>query len=366
MTRHVCCLSPNCGLSAENKKDNNFTRLVECRICLKSWHAFCVGYQTMEETEFSEKSATFACNKCNYFVNAVADVVTEKLSVIINNLQAKLEEKILSRPLSPLRNENNDIMTDVIKPVVKEIIHSPLTEASTECSTVNATAAVAETRDKKSNVQPTENLHGKLFLCSVEKSLTLNDIRLILEDAEIDVNHISFCENIGNFKSKKFITVEAEQNVQLFKFKLAFNKSGLNGTWFLRASPPRNPIKLQSNNNTNLEYHDITKQHENAHSFQSKSKPFQSKPVSFHSKPFNRQTQKFNVAHDRTQNSYSQHRNFNKNSNFSRPKPSYSAALNNRTNQSTYTHNNAADDQYISKQDFQSFLGEALNQILHR
>ena len=84
-----------------------------------------------------------------------------------------------------------------------------------------------------------DNNNNTYFLCSIETSLTIDDITFILNDLSIDTQNIDFIEPEGNFRKKKIIKLVSSNRVSLFKFRLAFNKSSLNGTWFFNNSPPK-------------------------------------------------------------------------------------------------------------------------------
>ena len=78
------------------------------------------------------------------------------------------------------------------------------------------------------------------YLCSVESVLSVTDILTILDDANVSHNGISFVEPNGDFRVKKFYTVKYDKPSNFFKLKISFNKSYLNGEWFLTAKPPKN------------------------------------------------------------------------------------------------------------------------------
>ena len=77
------------------------------------------------------------------------------------------------------------------------------------------------------------------FLCSIESVLNLEDIKLILTDAQISMHDIILENAVGSFKNKKYVIVHSESPVKLFHFRLAFQKSQLNGEWFLNRTPPK-------------------------------------------------------------------------------------------------------------------------------
>jgi len=270
MTKQDCSLIPNCGLTAENKKDKHYTRLIECRMCLKSWHAFCVGYHTLKEDEFNEQSKTFVCNKCNYFVHAVSDIVAEKVRIQMQDLFAQLESKtaetydklstaLLGRKRNSIEEKEARIVTqpNEIKngSTNNDVANISNTESPKINVANNSTTEILETNEDTdfvsnklpSNKQDTisSKTEDNLYVCSIEKELTLNDVRLILEDAEVHVKNIELWEITGDFKRKRFIEVTSKEKIDLFKFKHSFSRSKLCGTWFLRSTPPRSPVEVK-------------------------------------------------------------------------------------------------------------------------
>jgi len=88
------------------------------------------------------------------------------------------------------------------------------------------------------------------YLCSVENVLSIDEVLLILADANIPTSGIQITEAEGSFKNKKFLVISSDESVKLFNFKLRFNESKLNGTWFLRITPPKPKIiqaKIEQN-----------------------------------------------------------------------------------------------------------------------
>jgi len=71
------------------------------------------------------------------------------------------------------------------------------------------------------------------FLCHIEKELTLNDVKLILQDNNIRISNISFSEADCNFKSRKFVRLEGSPRDK-FHFKTDLQNSGLKHCWFLK------------------------------------------------------------------------------------------------------------------------------------
>jgi len=326
-------------------------RLIECRLCLKSWHAFCVGYQLMNANEFLDKSKTFVCNKCNFFIERVSDIVTDKLSAIIKSHFSELEAKL------PIVNTENNTMKDqnsnIIPPTLtgeklddtnseslnvtgKSITHSSDNETPTSQNIKSKTNSHSSTKQEENQIK-------KLYLCSIEKDLSVSDIAFILMDAEIDINGININEVHGNFKNKKFVELDSIEKVKLFKFKLAFGKSSLHNTWFVRNTPPKAP--------SNAERGDKTNGH-------TAFKP------NIHYKPANITRHAEKKKEVQPINDYNQY-NYNQR-NTRNVKPLYSniAKLNMpRMHDEPRQHNH---QDYIHKEDFQGFLEQVLGQLLRR
>jgi len=358
MTKIDCSLSPNCGLSNEGKKDKNYTRLIECHICLKTWHAYCIGYHSLKESELSEKANTFVCNKCNFFVNAVSDVVAEKVYSKINDLFARFEIKLsnVESTLSEqMRNNINNITTQATinkdppttnketnKKVDSEDIHESILTHSDDHSIQLTNNDTIETKTKHKDALT----DGCLYLCSIEKCLSISDISLILEDASIYLTNIDLLELEGNFKKKKYIKISCKQNVNLFKFKLSFEKSNLNGTWFLRSTPPRSPLEK----NLTIDYSKTSYN----------EKPSRSKNNNIHKRETHQEPHRTN-------------NNWNKNNNRANIKPdyytrkdmSYANVVSNRTPESQH-HHYQSPNSHISQTDFQHFLEKVLQTVLYK
>jgi len=332
MTRSECALSPNCCLSAENKRDKKYSRLIDCRLCLKSWHAFCIGYETLGEGEFDEKSTKFVCNKCNFFVNAVADVVSDKISVLLDNLQTKLELKLSMRTNVDLRNEENNNSCDHDQSVSVDIptptsddqftakncsnnnaVHKGALEPPTSHKNINCTTEKENKFTQQVNMSKNDNsceneqqdkMSNTQYLCSIENELSLADIKFILTDANINLDHVNISEVSGNFKRKKYVEISSNSAITMFKFKRLFNASSLNGTWFLRQTPPKHKMQnLSKNSSTNHKGSNERMNH--THSLNATSRP-SGKPQAGN-KNFRNNNAPFTNQND-NHNSYNQHK----------------------------------------------------------
>ena len=92
------------------------------------------------------------------------------------------------------------------------------------------------------------NKQNLYFLCSIEKALTIDDVKFILTDSDICTEELTFIMPESSFKSKKFLIVESSNKVKLLKFTVAFSKSHLNGTWFIRSTPPKGGQRIENEN----------------------------------------------------------------------------------------------------------------------
>ena len=76
-------------------------------------------------------------------------------------------------------------------------------------------------------------------MCSVETSLSLDDVKLILTDYNLPINELQFEEPNGDFKKKRYFIISCNSSCNMFRFKTAFGNSTLFGTWFLNDKVPR-------------------------------------------------------------------------------------------------------------------------------
>jgi len=362
-----CTLAPNCGLSNENKKDKNHTRLIECRICLKQWHSFCVGYQNMKEGEFNEQAKTFVCNKCHFFVNAVSDIVAEKVYNKINETFTQLQNKItdINSTLTKTLSEEIRASVDTLASKshkVKDLdtsikLHTnnanniTVGNCKNDNSEIDYTDRQTDGQDENIEFRQVKATRGETFqsnemyLCSIEKGLSKSDILFILEDAKVHVSNIELIELEGDFKKKRFIKVFSKESIDLFKFKLSFNRSNLNGTWFIRATPPRSPIQRNNEKKHIIKNPTATGKLINDTNDATEGHKEQTKPV-FHKFENRRHTNEHQNTNRRKYHSYA-----------------HAAAPD---NESYNYNNNSQPNSNISQADFQHFLATVLQTVLHR
>jgi len=365
MTKFECSLLPNCNLPLESKKDKNCTRQIDCRICLKSWHAFCVGYDSLKEGEFNEKAKIFVCDKCNYFVNAVSDIVADKVFNKMNNLFAQLQASVANIPTN---------LKSVLSDEIHSTVNSTISTAKNKCQSVtvevdnnndddcdksdkivHVTSDFCDDGNNDSNVVCKEVKHqnniktvktdqqncGDIYICSIEKGLSINDISLILDDAGVHLSNIDLLEQKGDFKNKKFIKISSKENIDIFKFKMSFNRSKLNGTWFIRDTPPRAPIeKTQPPQRTG--YHNDNYKKETRRFNQQSTKP----PMASY------------IKNTDNRQSYARH------DSYTRKNTSYADAV--TQIKPNFHHDTQQSNKNISQADFQHFLETFLQNILYR
>jgi len=324
MVEENCSLLDKCLVVKETKKHKRFTRVVNCNNCEKKFHAYCCGWETMSENEVNDAESTFVCIKCNRFISAVADKIYEKVDGILNAMKNEIAQ---------LRQANVDL-----KATFEQVKNGTVDEA-TNIETVEDEELDLHKSDSPNHLtsekkqSTTEQYDNKiLYLCSVESQLSVEDIRLILNDANIALDDLYFSQPDKDFKAKKYIEINSLNAVKLFKFKFSFEKSNLNGTWFLRTTPPKS--KVQTSNASNAQ--GFIK---NSYSSNKNSRPFHNKtavgtsarynhmPLRFHSNNSNNK----NINNSNNNNYYN---NSRKNLSFQQQK-THSNALSNRINNST-------------------------------
>ena len=128
-----------------------------------------------------------------------------------NNVVAapKIDPQLIDKQMSPLRNKSSD-------------------KGLARCSNIN------------------------YFLCSIESVLPIDSIKCILEEASVKMDGIHFTQPDGNFKAKKYLQVNFNNPTHLFHFKNTFEKSYLNGCWFLTTKIPRLRSKQLEEDKHNL------------------------------------------------------------------------------------------------------------------
>jgi len=257
MGEENCALLDKCLVVKETKKNKRLTRLVNCNNCDKAFHVYCCGWKELSENEVTEVESTFVCNKCNGFISAVADKIYEKMNYVLNAMKEEITQ---------LRHSNVELKATVEKYKCSEVpVVADLKTLSTENLILtqsndngnNAEISKKQTATPTTTTTKTTTTTQKhdtkiLYLCSIESQLSINDIQLILSDANIEVDDVAFNQPDKDFRTKKYVEINSLNAVKLFKFKFSFEKSNLNGTWFLRTSPPKSNGKNSYKNASNL------------------------------------------------------------------------------------------------------------------
>jgi len=90
---------------------------------------------------------------------------------------------------------------------------------------------------KADNVCNNANSVKPFYLCHIEKELTLDDIKLILEDNNIKFDTLDMFEIEGDFTARKYIKIVGSVKNN-FKFKIDLENSPLKSTWYHKMNPP--------------------------------------------------------------------------------------------------------------------------------
>jgi len=289
MGEENCALLDKCLVVKETKKNKRLTRLVNCNNCDKAFHVYCCGWKELSENEVTEIESTFVCNKCSGFISAVADKIYEKINYELNamreeitqlrlsnvELKATVEKykcKLPNTTHTVVANSGHDDTSNCV------IIDKHTADNGDRNSNDNKSDEIVITSDPdvdsdympvnkntKHNNKSLSTSDNTLtyYLCSVENILTVDDVRIILMDANISLAGIKILEAKGNFKNKKFLVISSDESVKIFNFKLCFNDSKLNGTWFLRLTPPKlksHPMKNNYNEKKHINFTSVSKQ----------------------------------------------------------------------------------------------------------
>jgi len=256
-----------CRVSKENKSAKKHTRLVICGICQSKFHSLCIGYEDKSEADFNACKDCFVCTRCYNITEVITEKICMKVSQLLSSFSVDIQSSFKSL-MNCTKIEDTNIKS------LNEITQSIESKTSDEIAHVNKIVTSDKCIDTQSNIEISGNTscenktatkteaHAKnksaltYYLCSVENVLTIDDVHLILADANISMSGIKITEAAGTFKNKKYLIISSDDNVKMFNFKLCFSSSNLNGTWFLRTTPPRVPnSKIQSNKGTTYKPH---------------------------------------------------------------------------------------------------------------
>jgi len=270
MVESKCSLSDNCHVVNEGKKQKRFIRLIDCRNCQRSFHTYCAGWQDKTEGQINEEVQLFVCDSCNNFLDAITERLGQKVSALLNSFRSEIHE-LLEKSLS---SNNIKHTSNIIQPSAEndKSINAPLSNYSSNKNDTSDNICNSDTNNNKSEQTPIHEDRTKAavkkhcyYLCSVETVLSVEDVKLILNDTGVNTEELEFNTPAGNFKSRKYLMITSSNTIKLFSFKLNFNKSSLNGTWFLRDTPPKNKIAEKHNNKEHSYTKRSTTRNENKH-----------------------------------------------------------------------------------------------------
>ena len=69
------------------------------------------------------------------------------------------------------------------------------------------------------NTHNETNKQNLYFLCSIEKALTIDDVKFILTDSDICTEELTFIMPESSFKSKKFLIFERSKGLNFLNLK---------------------------------------------------------------------------------------------------------------------------------------------------
>ena len=269
-----CSAGASCQLVNINKPSKKQSRIAQCRMCAKQFHSLCIGYDNKSENDFNKSTKIFSCDSCFALVDLVSEQIFVKVSKLFHdfkenivtttnnnhcNCGARLSQLHTSNAIDASVYEDKDILYTMkhdIEQLKSQFDAKPnaeytLPDEDNKQMIINNNKASGNNTVSDSNASANcSQKRTKYFLCSIETTLSIEDIEFILQDSKVDTTDIKLSEPLGNFTRKRYIEVSSENRTKLFKFKLAFTNSPLNGTWFINNVPPK-----QRNTRFNFEWH---------------------------------------------------------------------------------------------------------------
>jgi len=368
-----CSLQDQCYVINEGKKHKKLTRLFACRNCRKSFHAYCGGWHEKSETQFNTEKETFVCDSCNTFFDAVSDLVAQKIKTAFNSFRAEIKQLLVSNTSSENIAKIDNSIDKSIKEVQSglshdlensnnEILESLVSSENNNCITDENDKCTQQANKSKNenlfkNVQP-DKISNTQYLCSIENELSLADIDLILTDANIKLDNIQISNVSGDFKRKKYVEISSNSAISMFKFKRLFNASNLNGTWFLRQTPPKHKKPTISKNSST--YHTVSNEHMAATDCINVPSRTSEKPKVVNNNFRTQNAPYKNHNHNSyIQRNYTTNRYQNKDRSSHQQNRSYASAV-----KGNYGNNNNPSN--ISTNDFQNFLETVIYSLLKR
>jgi len=286
MTDICCALSEQCLVIKEGKKQKRFTRAITCQRCERQFHSYCCNWHDKNEADFNKDKFMFACKRCENFISAVADLIYGRVNALFVDLHKEIADlketnlilsaKVASTaPANIVENESIiSIKNNETSPMInnaslnmktnEQIINKELTLPTT-ISNQNKNENANNINDDNSQDDDAENIEHLIYVCGIESSLTLEDIRFILPDYGVNIEGINLVEVDGNFRSKRYVKACSNNKIALFKFKNSINNSQLKNTWFVRDTPPRQAKHIIDETiqnkvvNLNVEYKNLSR-----------------------------------------------------------------------------------------------------------
>jgi len=370
MVESKCSLDDECYVINENKKQKKYTRSIACRNCNRTFHAYCAGWEEKTDAQLNADKTLFVCNNCNTFLDLVAEKVSQKVSALFDVFRIEIKELINSN--AQINNEISnsvDVKLSQANESVAEIITHHSTQRKSNANDIIDNKNNSNTAHEDMSINNGSSVHNatglqsssnkekqlkNCFLCSIENELSIENVQFIvqfiLEDSNVSLENIQLNEVAGDFKNKRYIEVKSDNAVTIFKFKRQFYSSNLNGTWFVRSTPPKtrnhlstfnNSTKLPQSNSLQLNSHHYNKKQSNNASLGGK----------FHS--------------NRGQNKEKYYRK-----NWNQPNPNYptyaAAVRNNIPNSNITNENHDAQPSNVSRGDLQHFLEKVIHSLLIR
>jgi len=231
-----------------------------------------IDTDTHTDTKTHTNTSQITDNVIN--LNITNEILPEKLSNVKNidtgnNTQTDIDTDIHADTKT---HTNTSQITDTVinSKVTNEILPEKLSNVKTidtgnniTINTLNSVKDIEGNLGENSELPPNQEKpvdKCKIYMCGIETSLSIKDIKIILEDYSIHINKISFSEQEGIFKKKKYILISSNENVDFFKFKTSLLNSPLKNTWFLRDMPPKRIIPADKNsipNKISINYKDL-------------------------------------------------------------------------------------------------------------
>jgi len=278
-------------LSPSDQNDVIYCHVPSCNLF---FHAKCIGWTHEDKVRLH---MNFVCNKCKNYLDTLRSLIAEEVhncmkqythihigtskendnSIAVCDISTQTDKEETSVSTLNETNQNtenidkasNETMVNNLKLDQKDSISNenyvntlhvqgdtpkPINDKlSNSIDNIIQTALSAEsesskiTKNNENNNQSivlpqfstNETVNCVNYLCGIETSLKLCDVKLILDDYKIYSDELALTEVQGNFRSRRFIKIETKSKIAMFKFKNSLDCSQLKNTWFLRSDPPK-------------------------------------------------------------------------------------------------------------------------------